>query len=63
MQDVATFLSEHWKAISALIVAIVGGGFVWRWRVHRQSGSSSYSDQRNAQAGGDVVGRDKITKN
>jgi len=63
VQEATAFFSDHWKEITAFVAAIVGGGIVWRWRLHRQSGSSSYSDQRNSKAGGDIVGRDKISKN
>lgn len=62
MEAVTSFLSQHWEVILAAIVAIIGGGVVLRWRSHRQGGSSSYADQRNATAGGDVVGRDKVTR-
>ena len=63
MHDLMTFLSEHWKAILAAIAAVAGAGIVFRFRIQRQSGSSSSSDQRRAKAGGDIIGRDKTTKN
>jgi hypothetical protein len=62
MEAVTSFLSQHWQVILAAVIAIIGGGLVLRWRTHRQSGSSSYADQSNATAGGDVVGRDKVTR-
>jgi putative exporter of polyketide antibiotics len=60
MEQLTTFIADHWEPLLAAAVAVIGGGVAWRWRSHRQSGSSSFSDQRNARAGGDVVGRDKI---
>lgn len=63
MQEVIALISENWKIILVSVVAAVGGGLVIRWRIQRHSGSSSYADQRNASAGGDIVGRDKISKN
>lgn len=60
MDGSAAFIAEHWEALLAAAVAIIGGGVAWRWRSHRQADNSSFSDQRNARAGGDLVGRDKI---
>ena len=62
MQELGKFISEHWTAIAAALVAIIGGGLVFRFRSNRQSGRSNYVDQRNANAGGDIVGRDKVTR-
>lgn len=61
MAGITGFISNHWIEILAAVAALVGGGIVWRWISHRQSGSSSYSDQSGSIAGGDIVGRDKIT--
>ena len=60
MNEMMAFVAEHSEALLAAAVAIIGGGVAWRWRSHRQAGNSSFSDQRNARAGGDLVGRDKI---
>jgi putative exporter of polyketide antibiotics len=62
MNDLTAFISEHWEVTVAAVLAAVCGGLVLRYRSHRQTGSSSFSDQRGAEAGGDVVGRDKVTR-
>jgi hypothetical protein len=62
MEVVIQFVSEHLAAVIAAVLAVIAGGLVIRFRSHRQSGRSNSVDQRNAKAGGDVVGRDKITR-
>lgn len=62
MDQVTKFVSEHWAAIVAAVLAIIGGGFALRFRSHRQSGRSNYVDQTKAKASGDIVGRDKVTR-
>lgn len=57
----AAFIAENWPTLLAAVVALIGGGLAWRWHSHRQNGSSAFADQRNAQAGGDIVGRDKVS--
>ena len=60
MDSAATFFSENWEIILTAVITVIGGGIFLKWRSHRQTGSSSYSDQRNAHAKGDIVGRDKV---
>lgn len=58
----ASFLSEHWLEIVIGILGVLGAGFVLRLVIHRQSGSSNYVNQSGVKTQGDVVGRDKITR-
>ncbi len=60
MKEFTQFLGEHWVEIVAALGVLIAGGFAIKIISNRQSGSSSRVDQRNAQAGGDIVGRDKI---
>ncbi|MEQ1521460.1 MAG: hypothetical protein ABL936_09350 [Aestuariivirga sp.] len=61
MDSIATFLTENWKIILTALIAVVGGGFIWKYVSQKLSGSGSISNQSGAKAGGDIVGRDKIT--
>jgi hypothetical protein len=54
------FIANHWVYTVGVIAAAVAGGFTLKVFSNKQSGSSSRVDQRRAQAGGDIVGRDKI---
>jgi hypothetical protein len=62
MDAVLKFLSDHWVYTVGAVVAAIAGGLTIKFISHKQSGSSSRVDQRNAQAGGDIVGRDKISR-
>lgn len=62
MELISTYLSE----IVAAIIGAIGGAAVSvpitiRVQNRKSSGESTQSDQKNARAGGDIVGRDKTT--
>lgn len=61
----ANFLSAHASEIWAAIIGAIGGASVSipitiRATRNSMSGSSTHTNQTNARAKGDVVGRDKI---
>lgn len=62
-QFYSQYASEVWSFIGGLIGGGLGGSFLTlRFsRTSRASGESVVADQRSTKAGGDVVGRDKIT--
>jgi hypothetical protein len=56
-------LKEHASEIISFLVGL-GGGSLLTLRLTRQQRATGYgtiSDQRRAHAGGDVVGRDKVS--
>lgn len=59
MDNIATFLTEHWLEIVIALLGVLGGGIILKRISHRQSGASNYVDQSGVNAKGDVVGRDK----
>jgi len=58
LQPIVEFLTSNWKAISAVILAVVASGIAIRFQSNKQAGRTRV-DQRGAKAGGDIVGRDK----
>lgn len=64
MELISTYLSE----IVAAIIGAIGGAAISvpitiRVQSRKSSGESTQSNQKNARAGGDIVGRDKTTNN
>jgi hypothetical protein len=58
LQAFFDFVTSNWKAIAAIIAAVVASGIVVRVQSNKQAGRTRV-DQRGAKAGGDMVGRDK----
>jgi hypothetical protein len=56
-------LKEHASEIASFIAGLAGGSFLTLRFTHSQraAGQATISDQRRARAGGDIVGRDKVT--
>lgn len=59
MDAISSYLSEF---ISFVIGAAAGSFLTVKIRNARASGNANAVDQSHAQAGGDVVGRDKVQK-
>ena len=56
-------LKAHLSEIVSFLAGLVGGSFLTLriTRDQRAAGRATISDQRRARAGGDIVGRDKLT--
>lgn len=56
-------LKEHATEITSFLAGLAGGSFLTLrfTRDQRAAGRSTISDQRRARAGGDIVGRDKVS--
>ncbi len=56
------FLKPHLSEIASFVAGLAGGSLLTLriTRHQRLSNNANISDQRRSQAGGDVVGRDKI---
>ena len=56
-------LKEHASEIISFLVGLGGGSLLTLrlTRHQRVAGEGTISDQRNARAGGDMVGRDKVS--
>jgi len=56
-------LKEHVSEIASFIAGLAGGSVLTLrfTRSQRAAGQAAISDQRRARAGGDIVGRDKVT--
>lgn len=56
------FIREHWPAIAGGLAALVAGGLVVRFLWARSGRDTTIVNQKGATAQGDIVGRDKITR-
>lgn len=56
-------ITQHWSQIVSFLAGLAGGSFLTLHikREQRAKGQAVISDQRRSQAGGDIVGRDKVT--
>lgn len=60
MEIITSYLSEIVAAVAGMIAgAAISIPITIRVQSRKSSGNSTQTDQRNASAGGDIVGRDK----
>ena len=61
--DMLDVIKEHLTEIISFLAGVAGGSFLTLriTRDQRAAGRATISDQRRARAGGDIVGRDKLT--
>lgn len=52
------FFEQHWKEIIAVLVTLVGGGFVIKYVSNRNTTKTNKVTQRDNIVGGDIAGRD-----
>lgn len=56
------FIRDNWLAIAGGLAALVGGGMTIRFLWARSGRDTTIVNQKGATAKGDIVGRDKITR-
>jgi hypothetical protein len=56
------FISQHWPAILGGLAALIAGGLVVKLLWARSGRDTNIVNQDGATAKGDIVGRDKITR-
>ena len=55
-------LREHWASVAAAVGALIASGLTVRFLWARSGRDVTIVNQRGASAQGDIVGRDKITR-
>lgn len=56
------FIRQHWPAFAGVIAALIAGGLAVKLLWARSGRDTTIVNQKGATASGDIVGRDKITR-